>query len=136
MAAFIKAANAKIRSNPWSDYLCSTHFWGPVSNFGIPIAAVMDSFKSPDLISGKMTGALCIYAITFARYSVAVTPPNYLLLACHVINGGAQFTQMFRFVNYNYMGGREKLAVQAEKAKDVVQDKAKDAVQAVKEKTS
>lgn len=24
MAAFVKAANAKIRSNPWSDYICST----------------------------------------------------------------------------------------------------------------
>ena len=24
-------------------------FWGPVSNFGIPIAAVMDTQKSPDL---------------------------------------------------------------------------------------
>jgi hypothetical protein len=83
-----------------------------------------------------MTGALCIYAVTFARYSLAVRPPNYLLFACHVINGGAQFTQMFRFVNYNYMGGREKLAVEAEKTKDVVQEKAKDAVEAVKKTTS
>jgi hypothetical protein len=24
-------------------------FWGPVSNFGIPIAAVMDTQKSPEL---------------------------------------------------------------------------------------
>lgn len=24
-------------------------FWGPVSNFGIPVAAVMDTQKSPDL---------------------------------------------------------------------------------------
>ncbi|KAL2204478.1 UPF0041-domain-containing protein, partial [Sarocladium strictum] len=127
MAAFIKAANAKIRSNPWSDYLCSTHFWGPVSNFGIPIAAVMDSFKSPDLISGPMTGALCVYAVTFARYSLAVRPPNYLLFACHVINGGAQFTQMFRFVKHNHMGGREALALEAEKAKDAVQGKAAEA---------
>jgi hypothetical protein len=28
------------------DYL---DFWGPVSNFGIPIAAVMDTQKSPEL---------------------------------------------------------------------------------------
>ncbi len=26
-----------------------TDFWGPVSNFGIPIAAVMDTQKSPEL---------------------------------------------------------------------------------------
>lgn len=29
--------------------LSSTDFWGPASNFGIPIAAVMDTQKSPDL---------------------------------------------------------------------------------------
>lgn len=83
MAALIKAANAKIRSNPVSDYFCSTRkdhryrwlgsgrdhwrsdqisgsfsrteltmrtdFWGPASNFGIPIAAVMDMRKDPDM---------------------------------------------------------------------------------------
>lgn len=29
------------------DYLAD--FWGPVSNFGIPVAAVMDTQKSPEL---------------------------------------------------------------------------------------
>ena len=29
--------------------LLPSDFWGPVSNFGIPIAAVMDSFKSPEM---------------------------------------------------------------------------------------
>jgi len=27
----------------------TTDFWGPVSNFGIPFAAVMDTQKSPEL---------------------------------------------------------------------------------------
>jgi hypothetical protein len=27
----------------------NTDFWGPVSNFGIPVAAVLDTQKSPDL---------------------------------------------------------------------------------------
>merc|ERR1712000_431941 len=89
MAAFIKAANAKIRSNPMLDYVCSTHFWGPVSNFGIPVAAVLDTKKSPDLISGQMTGALCIYSATFMRYSLAVSPRNWLLFGCHFVNGRA-----------------------------------------------
>ena len=26
-----------------------TDFWGPVSNFGIPLAAIMDTQKSPEL---------------------------------------------------------------------------------------
>ncbi|KAH4470468.1 pyruvate carrier [Parastagonospora nodorum] len=51
MAAAIKALNAKIRSNKYSDYFCSTHFWGPASNFGIPIAAIADMSKDPEIVA-------------------------------------------------------------------------------------
>ncbi|KEZ44547.1 hypothetical protein SAPIO_CDS3573 [Scedosporium apiospermum] len=120
MAAFVKAVNAKIRANPVLNYVCSTHFWGPVSNFGIPLAAIMDTQKSPELISGQMTAALCVYSCTFARYALAITPKNYLLFACHVVNGGAQFTQGYRYLNYNYWGGKEKLAAAKAAQKDTV----------------
>jgi hypothetical protein len=33
----------------------STHFWGPVANWGIPIACIADISKDPKYISGKMT---------------------------------------------------------------------------------
>ena len=49
-----------------------------------------------------MTGALVVYAATFMRYSLAVTPKNYLLFACHCVNFGAQSTQAYRFLNYHY----------------------------------
>lgn len=110
MAAFFKAVNAKIRSHPTLSYFCSTHFWGPASNFGIPIAAIADAQKSPDLISGQMTAALTVYSATFMRYSLAVTPQNYLLFACHFINECSQLTQGYRFVNWHYWGGKEKAA--------------------------
>ncbi|KAI1434597.1 UPF0041-domain-containing protein [Xylaria sp. CBS 124048] len=119
MAAFFKAANAKIRSNPALNYFCSTHFWGPASNFGIPVAAVIDAQKSPELISGHMTLALCIYSATFMRYSLAVTPQNYLLFACHLINEGSQLTQGYRYLSWNYWGGREKAAAAGEQSKEV-----------------
>lgn len=108
MAAMIKALNAKIRSNPTTDYLCSTHFWGPASNFGIPIAAVMDTQKDPEVISGPMTTALVGYSAVFMRYSMAVTPKNYLLFGCHLVNFSAQSVQGYRFINWWYMGGRDK----------------------------
>ncbi|TAQ88388.1 hypothetical protein B7494_g3257 [Chlorociboria aeruginascens] len=108
MAAFIKAINAKIRANPMLSYVCSTHFWGPVSNFGIPIAAVMDTQKSPELISGSMTGALTIYSATFMRYSLAISPKNYLLFLCHFVNEGSQLTQGYRWMQYHKWGGREE----------------------------
>lgn len=118
MAAAVKALNAKIRSNKYTDYLCSTRtlaletarrvwdlaelsivpcwrhqqrcvarlrfaivelqrdgftlgrfiiagrmanlpcanvdFWGPASNFGIPIAAVMDTQKDPEMYENEL----------------------------------------------------------------------------------
>lgn len=36
-------------------FLRSTHFWGPVANWGIPIAAIADTQKDVSMISGKMT---------------------------------------------------------------------------------
>ncbi|EDN07723.1 predicted protein [Histoplasma mississippiense (nom. inval.)] len=92
MAAAIKAVNAKIRSNKVLDYICSTHFWGPVSNFVSP---------------AQMTGALVIYSGTFMRYALAVTPKNYLLFACHFVNFGAQLTQGYRYLNWWNWGGRD-----------------------------
>lgn len=37
-----------------------------------------------------------------------VQPRNYLLFACHLTNTTAQIAQDARFVNYWYLGGREK----------------------------
>ncbi|KAI1925175.1 hypothetical protein LOZ12_005384 [Ophidiomyces ophidiicola] len=121
MAAAIKAINAKIRSNRVLDYFCSTHFWGPASNFGIPIAAVMDTQKDPEIISGQMTGALTIYSATFMRYSLAVTPKNYLLFLCHFVNFNAQVTQGYRYLSYWKWGGRDALLAEraASTAKDI-----------------
>ncbi|PTB65418.1 UPF0041-domain-containing protein [Trichoderma citrinoviride] len=113
MAALAKAINAKIRSNPMVSYVFTTHFWGPVSNFGIPIAAVLDTQKSPDLISGQMTAALCVYSATFMRYALAVSPKNYLLFGCHVVNEAAQLTQGYRYLSWHHWGGKEKAALDA-----------------------
>jgi hypothetical protein len=55
-----------------------------------------------------MTGALIIYSGTFMRYSLAVSPKNYLLFACHFINEGSQLTQGYRWLQYNKWGGREE----------------------------
>jgi len=41
------------------------------------------------------------------RYAWMVTPRNYLLLVCHVINETAQLGQGARFVNYWYFGGNK-----------------------------
>ncbi|KAF2743968.1 UPF0041-domain-containing protein [Sporormia fimetaria CBS 119925] len=130
MAAALKALNAKIRSNKYTDYFCSTHFWGPASNFGIPIAAVADMSKDPEIISGRMTAALSLYSAVFMRYAVAVTPANYLLFGCHFINCTSQLVQGYRYMQYWNWGGREaalatkgKVTEAVEKAKEVTGQK-------------
>lgn len=73
-----------------------------------------------------MTFALVIYSATFMRYSMAVTPANYLLFACHFINEGSQLTQAYRYLNWHNWGGREKAIASGE----LVLDKAKETVKA------
>jgi hypothetical protein len=59
-------------------------------------------------ISPISTPALAGYSAVFMRYSLAVTPKNPLLFACHFINFGSQITQGYRWYDYNYLGGKAK----------------------------
>lgn len=101
-----------LRTPAGRQYFFSTHFWGPVANWGIPAAAISDVRKDEELISGPMTSALTIYSLTFMRFAWRVQPRNYLLFACHLINATSQSIQGGRFVNYWYMGGRERRLLQ------------------------
>lgn len=46
---------SQLKSKDFRTYLMSTHFWGPVANWGIPIAAIADFKRDPSMISGNMT---------------------------------------------------------------------------------
>lgn len=96
-------------------YVFTTHFWGPVSNFGIPIAAIYDLKKDPTLISGPMTFALIAYSGVFMKYALAVSPKNFLLFGCHLTNEIAQLGQGYRYVNYTYFTSDEEKAQIASK---------------------
>ncbi|NWR58577.1 MPC1 protein, partial [Bucorvus abyssinicus] len=90
-----------VRSKEFRDYLMSLqHFWGPVANWGLPVAAINDMKKSPEIISGRMTFALCCYSLTFMRFAYKVQPRNWLLFACHLTNEVAQLIQGGRLIKY------------------------------------
>ncbi|EGW07946.1 mitochondrial pyruvate carrier 1 [Cricetulus griseus] len=89
-----------VLSKDFQDYLMSTHFWGPVANWGLPIAAINDKKKSPEIISGRMTFALCCYSLTFMRFAYKVQPQNWLLFACHGTNEVVQLIQGGWLINY------------------------------------
>ncbi|XP_037027244.1 mitochondrial pyruvate carrier 1 [Bradysia coprophila] len=100
-----------LKSKEFRDYLMSTHFWGPVANWGIPIAALTDIRKDPKFISGKMTLALCLYSAVFMRFAWKVQPRNLLLFACHITNFSAQGLQGSRFVTYHLTADKTKTNV-------------------------
>ncbi|KAJ3857783.1 hypothetical protein EV368DRAFT_77364 [Lentinula lateritia] len=118
MSAFM----AWLRSPASREYLMSTHFWGPLANWGLPLAALADLKKDEEVISGTMTTALTCYSLTFSRFAWVVQPRNYLLLACHMTNVTAQSIQLYRFNEYWNRGGRERKLGLTGAAQDAVQD--------------
>lgn len=97
-----------LKSKEFREYLMSTHFWGPVANWGIPIAALADIKKDPKIISGVMTTALCLYSCVFMRFAWKVQPRNMLLFGCHITNFTAQSIQGARCFEYHYLGGKNR----------------------------
>ncbi|KAH8863602.1 Mitochondrial pyruvate carrier-like protein [Schistosoma japonicum] len=89
-----------LRRKEFRDYITSTHFWGPLANWGLPLAALGDLKNNPEKISGKMTTALMFYSLAFMRFAYLVQPRNMLLFACHLANETAQSFQMVRYCNY------------------------------------
>ncbi|CAG9861244.1 unnamed protein product [Phyllotreta striolata] len=108
MSSVFRKLTTRLKSKEFRDYLLSTHFWGPVANWGIPIAAIGDFKKDPKFISPIMTVALCLYSAMFMRFAWKVEPRNLLLFACHFTNEGAQLVQLTRAIIYNSQQHQEK----------------------------
>ena len=68
----------------------TTHFWGPVANWGFVLAGILDANKPPEQISTRMTITLFLYSCFFMRFAWMVQPRNKLLLSCHFSNASAQ----------------------------------------------
>jgi len=80
----------------------TTHFWGPVANWGIALAGVYDmTQKDASHVSVPMTGTLALYSLAFMRFAWRVSPRNYILLACHVFNEGVQLVQLYRRLQFD-----------------------------------
>uniref|UniRef100_A0A671DW43 Mitochondrial pyruvate carrier n=1 Tax=Rhinolophus ferrumequinum TaxID=59479 RepID=A0A671DW43_RHIFE len=94
-----------LKTKEFRDYVTSTHFWGPMANWGLPLAAVKDMKASPEIISGRMTTALILYSMAFMRFAYRVQPRNLLLMACHGTNVMVQSMQASRYLTYHYGGG-------------------------------
>ncbi|KAG8508077.1 Mitochondrial pyruvate carrier-like protein [Galemys pyrenaicus] len=111
LAGLLRRATDYVKTKEFRDYLTSTHFWGPVANWGLPLAAIKDMKASPEFISGRMTTALILYSMAFIRFAYRVQPRNLLLMACHCTNVMAQSVQASRYLAYHYGGGAAAAAI-------------------------
>ncbi|CAF2340885.1 unnamed protein product [Rotaria sp. Silwood2] len=116
MASLVSRGLAQLKSKEMRDYLMSTVRKKKTfkkieneliclfsfANWGLPLAAIADLKKDPEIISPKMTVALCFYSMLFMRFALQVKPKNRLLFACHFANECAQLVQLARFINYTY----------------------------------
>ncbi|KAK8586456.1 hypothetical protein V6N13_010048 [Hibiscus sabdariffa] len=92
----------------------TTHFWGPVANWGFVLAGLVDMNKPPEMISGNMTTAMCVYSALFMRFAWMVQPRNYLLLACHASNETVQLYHLSRWARaQGYLSGKKEEASSA-----------------------
>ncbi|CAH9089610.1 unnamed protein product [Cuscuta epithymum] len=91
----------------------TTHFWGPMANWGFVAAALLDTQKPPEMISGEMSSAMCIYSALAMRFAWMVQPRNHLLLACHISNECVQLYQLSRWAkSQGYLQQRQEDKVQ------------------------
>lgn len=104
LVALVQKMRDYMKTKEFQDYITSTHFWGPVANWGLPLVTFKDMRAPPDIISGRMTTALTFYSMAFMRFAYRVQPRNYLLLACHSANLLAQSLQGSRYLKYRYSG--------------------------------
>jgi len=88
MAAWISSATGPM----------TTHFWGPVANWGLSISAIYDaSTLGPEVINARMSATQVGYSALFCRFAWMVQPRNYILLGCHTANVSAQSNQLRRW---------------------------------------
>lgn len=91
----------------------TTHFWGPVANWGLVGAAVYDAtFKGPEIIDLEITGTMIGYSSLFMGFAWQVQPRNMLLFSCHAFNVAAQANQLRRAIEYKLSTGGEMVKEQ------------------------
>ncbi|WPT17591.1 Mitochondrial pyruvate carrier 1 [Picochlorum sp. SENEW3] len=94
----------------------TTHFWGPVANWGFVVAGIADSSKPAEMISPNMTAAMCVYSLLFMRFAWMIEPRNYILFACHASNEAVQMNQMRRYVEFRQSSSSSSSDTKAERS--------------------
>lgn len=103
----VPPVQAEAKTGWWSD----AKFWGglgALAGWGMSGSAIYDAAQQgPEVISMTMTPVLIVYSTLFARWAYVVTPPNPLLMYCHIANVAAQLNQLRRALEFKMNNGEE-----------------------------
>jgi mitochondrial pyruvate carrier 1 len=107
-----EAAKDTVKSEEKTSWWSDAKFWGglgAIAGWGMSGSAIFDAtVQGPEVISLTMTPVLIVYSTLFARWAYVVTPPNPLLMYCHVANVVAQLNQLRRGLEYKMQNGEEE----------------------------
>ncbi|GHP06069.1 mitochondrial pyruvate carrier 2 [Pycnococcus provasolii] len=81
----------------------TVHFWAPMSKWLISGASMMDLNRPTDKISLPQYSALTLTGLFFMRYSLLVTPVNYVLCSVNIALFGSSAWHLGRKVKADYI---------------------------------
>ncbi len=110
--AISEATKAEVKAETKTGWWSDAKFWGglgALAGWGMSASAIYDATQQgPEVISLTMTPVLIVYSTLFARWAYVVTPPNPLLMYCHVANVAAQLNQLRRALQFKMTNGEEE----------------------------
>jgi hypothetical protein len=81
----------------------TVHFWAPMSKWMISGASFFDLHRPTDKISLAQYSALTLTGFFFSRYSLLVTPINYVLCSVNIALFGSSAWHLGRKINADYL---------------------------------
>ena len=80
---------------------------GAAANWLIPISGLLNLFggQPADNINAPMTMVLAAYSGVFFRWSIAISPANYPLMGCHIVNSSTQIATLAKYGLFNSKWG-------------------------------
>ncbi|XP_076825134.1 uncharacterized protein LOC143470746 [Clavelina lepadiformis] len=90
--------------------LKTIHFWAPAFKWALVIAGLSDYFRPPDKLSLNQSASLTATGFIWSRYSLVITPKNWLLFSVNIGLGTTGAFQVYRILRYRQTLKQENVA--------------------------
>nr|XP_002127681.1 mitochondrial pyruvate carrier 4-like [Ciona intestinalis] len=80
--------------------LKTIHFWAPAFKWSLVVAGVSDYLRPPEKLSLNQSSSLMATGLIWSRYSMVITPKNWLLFSVNICLGLTGAVQVARILRY------------------------------------